>query len=435
MSQDTPLSLQRETAFHTKSGIPVYLYPNPHLHSFCLCLYAKGGCLYEGEKENGITHAIEHLVFRNINFAMKGELYAMLDRLGLCFEGTTYKEFVQFSITGPVSSFPVAAEIFTRLLLPFSLPKAEWETEKRRIKAEIREEGERASLDYFADGIVHGGTALSHTITGTAGGLDTFSLPLLENARRTLFSTGNLFFYLTGNLKERDAALLRQAAEQYEIGKEAPKKENLAPLPPAFGRRNATVAVKNKSRTSVRLSVDVDTSLSTDAELILLYDILFGDGECCLLHRALSEEKGYIYSFRAGMELYRNMAVITVSYEIPPRSLVPSLRLLTDALAEVKRSVGDALEGVRAPYVLNAEMMLDDASDLNWNRAYETKILGLPYETVADRREAYARVTEGDVCALARKLFVPDNLTLAVGGNARRIEREALREILLSLAD
>ena len=41
MSQDTPLSLQKETAFHTKSGIPVYLYPNPHLHSFCLCLYVK----------------------------------------------------------------------------------------------------------------------------------------------------------------------------------------------------------------------------------------------------------------------------------------------------------------------------------------------------------------------------------------------------------
>ena len=433
MSQETPLSLQKETSFVTKNGIPVHLYSNPHLHSFCLCLYVKGGCLYEGETENGITHAIEHLVFRNINHAMKGEMYATLDRLGLCFEGTTYKEFVQFSITGPVGSFPAAAEIFTKLLLPFSLPKAEWDTERRRIKAEIREEGERTSLDYFADGIVHGGTALSRTITGTAGGLDTFSLSLLEKARRSLFSLNNLFFYLTGNLTEGDAALLCRLADGYDVDKETASRNNRAPLPAAFGRRDATVAVKNKSRTSVRLSVDVNTALATDAELILLYDILFGDGEGCLLHRALSEEKGYIYSFRAGMELYRNMAVITVSYEIPPRSLLPSLRLLTNALSQVKESVGGALEGVRAPYVLNAEMMLDDASDLNWNRAYETKILGLPYDTVADRRDAYARVTERDVCALAEKLFVPENLSLAVGGCARRIDKEALRAILLSL--
>ncbi|MBO5754587.1 MAG: hypothetical protein J6R89_00870, partial [Clostridia bacterium] len=100
-----------------------------------------------------------------------------------------------------------------------------------------------------------------------------------------------------------------------------------------------------------------------------------------------------------------------------------------------KKEVGDALEGVRAPYVLNAEMMLDDAADLNWNRAYETKILGLPYATVADRRAAYARVTEEDVCSLARALFTPKNLTLAVGGCARSIDKEALREVLLSLAD
>ncbi|MBO5754938.1 MAG: insulinase family protein [Clostridia bacterium] len=435
MSQNDPLSLQKETTFRTQSGIPLYLYPNPHLHSFCLCLYAKGGSLYEGEGENGVTHAIEHLLFRNVNHAMKGEMYATLDRLGLCFEGTTYKEFVQFSITGPTESFAAAAEIFTRLLLPLSLPAKEWEVEKRRIKAEIREEGERTSLDFFADGIVHGGTSLSRTITGTAGGLDAFSLSFLEKARRSLFSLGNFFFYLTGNATESDAALLCRLAEDYEIEKDAPVRNNLAPLPPAFGRRNATVAVKNKTRTSVRLSVDVDTSLTTDAELILLYDILFGDGECCLLHRALSEEKGYIYSFRAGMELYRNMAVISVSYEIPPKSLLPSLRLLTDALGRVKKEVGDALEGVRAPYVLNAEMMLDDAADLNWNRAYETKILGLPYETVADRKTAYARVTEGDVCALARSLFTPQNLTLTVCGNARRIDKDALRATLLSLEE
>ena len=105
MNRSTPLSLQKETTLRTKSGIPLYLYPNPHLHSFCLCLYAKGGSLYEGEKENGVTHAIEHLLFRNVNHAMKGEMYATLDRLGLCFEGCTYKEFVRFTVSGAKEHF------------------------------------------------------------------------------------------------------------------------------------------------------------------------------------------------------------------------------------------------------------------------------------------------------------------------------------------
>ena len=54
----------------TENGIRIYSYPNPHLHSFCIALYVKAGCLYEPEEDNGITHLLEHLVFRNIDKKM-----------------------------------------------------------------------------------------------------------------------------------------------------------------------------------------------------------------------------------------------------------------------------------------------------------------------------------------------------------------------------
>ena len=51
----------KEQCVITESGIPVYSYVNPYLHSFCLCLYVKAGAIYESESENGITHFFEHL--------------------------------------------------------------------------------------------------------------------------------------------------------------------------------------------------------------------------------------------------------------------------------------------------------------------------------------------------------------------------------------
>ncbi len=431
--KNSPLSLIEEERFLTENGIPVYLYPNPHLHSFCLCLYLRAGSMFESEKENGITHAIEHLVFRNINRLMGGELYAALDRLGLCFEGTTYKEFVQFSMTGAPAQYEAAVDIFTRLLAPFGVTGKDWLPEKKRIKAEIREESERTTLDYFTDGILHEGTSLARTITGTASLLDTFTLSSLEAARQKMFSASNMFFYLTGNVTTENANYLLSKAGSFPVNTQEPRRENLAPISPAFFKRKATVAVKNRPRHVVRLSVDVDTTRYADAELILLYDILFGDGEGCRLHQVLSEDKGYIYSFRAGLELYRNIAVIGVSYEIPPSKLLPSVRLMTEALSSLKSHVGDSLEAVRAPYTKNAEMMLDDAADLNWNRAYETKILSLPYPNVAARAAAYGAVTEARIMTLAKEIFRPDNMTLTVSGKARRIDKEALRDILLSV--
>ena len=74
-----------EKRIDTISGIPVYSYLNPHLHKFCLCMYVKGGSMYERKTENGISHFFEHVVIRNINVLMEGGLYQVLDRLGLSF--------------------------------------------------------------------------------------------------------------------------------------------------------------------------------------------------------------------------------------------------------------------------------------------------------------------------------------------------------------
>ncbi|MCI9068303.1 MAG: insulinase family protein, partial [Lachnospiraceae bacterium] len=101
-----------EQLFMTTAGVPVYSYPNPHLHSFCLCLYVKAGPMYEGKGENGITHFLEHVVIRNVNRLMDGELYQTLDRLGLSLNGATCKEFVHFSVSGASVHFREAARIF-----------------------------------------------------------------------------------------------------------------------------------------------------------------------------------------------------------------------------------------------------------------------------------------------------------------------------------
>ena len=80
--------------------IDIYWYPNRQTHSFCLSLYVRAGVLYESEEENGITHFLEHVLFRNINHLMNGRMYREIDKLGLYFNGVTYKEFMQLYIIG-----------------------------------------------------------------------------------------------------------------------------------------------------------------------------------------------------------------------------------------------------------------------------------------------------------------------------------------------
>lgn len=421
-----------ESRFENGAGVPVFLYPNPALHGFCASLYVRAGSMFESAEENGATHLVEHLVFRSINRAMGGRLYAELDRLGLCFEGCTYKEFVRFTVSGAREHFAEGAALLLKVLSPLSLTAEDLRLELGRVKAEIREESERTTLDYFTDGILHGDSSLSRTITGTARTLDRMSRAFLGAFHTKMFSASNLFFYLTGAVTEEEAKAFTRSTDAYALDAAQPKRENFAPVPKDFLSRGE-VYLKNSKRHLVRLSVDIDMTETSDAELTLLYDILFGDGEACRLHQVLSEERGYIYSFRATMELYRNIGIIGVSYEIQPSLLLPSVSLLCDILREVKGGIGNALDYVRAPYTDNAYLMYDSDSDFGWNRAYETQILALPYRGIADRAASYGAVTPERLTALARRLFVPNALTLTVKGDQKSVDIEALRKLLHSI--
>lgn len=420
-----------EKEYQTAHGVPVYVLPSPHLHSFALSLYVRGGAIFEEAGCYGISHFIEHLVFRSINRYMDGALYKTLDRLGLSVEGVTYREFLQFTVTGAPAHFATAAKILALALAPLNLTKEDIDTERARIKAEIREEGERTSLDFFTDRILYGeGHPLSRTITGTAGDLNRMTAPLLKEQKEALFSRENLFFYLSGALP--DGAVDTLLAETAGYSPKAGKAQKRAlPLPDGYFQRNAAVHIKGSDKTLVRLSFDVDTARYTDAELTLLYDILFGDGEECFFHQALSERTGMIYAFRGYMDLYPRLGSIGVSYEIPAQGLVPSLSLALDAIRRTKTDSVCALPFVRAAYTDNAAFLLDDAQALGFNRAYERYILSLPYPTLRHRADAYASVTGERLSEIAKEIFRPENATLTL--KSRRADKDALREMLLTL--
>lgn len=417
-----------ERELKTAFGIPVYYDPNPKLHGFCLCLYVKAGPLYEADEQNGSTHYFEHMVFRHLQNRLNGELYRLLDRLGLEFSACTYRELLQFKIVGAAQHFDKAADILSQILSPMCLSAADVAMERRRIKAEIREDGERRSLDYFARQLTWAGTPLRNPITGRPAVLDRLGPAAVEQLRRTLLTTPNLFFYATGHVSETHMRRLIGYADRFPITS-GPVNDNRAPVPADFGKRNGQVAVKNGDAHLIRFSFDVDVSRYQNAELDLLYDILF-TGDSCKLYQALSEQTGYAYSYDACFEKYRNIGCLYLQYETRSADLLPSIQAAAKAFSALKSDLDDELELVRAAYVDNAGLLLDDCEEYNWIRAYEGHVLGLPYRDWEERAAAYAAVTPARITAICRELFVPDRLVLTIKTDRRRVREAAIREII-----
>lgn len=421
-----------EKCYVTNNKINIYKYPGNHVHSFSLSMYVKAGSMYETSEDNGISHFIEHIVIRNINHLMGGELYRYLDRYGLMFNACTYKEFVQFEITGAAKNFYKAADVFVKLFEEISLPASEIDIERNRIKAEIREDDDKDKLTYFANQTVWKGTSLAQTITGNSTGLNRMGKSVLKNAHRKIMVPDNLFVYVTGRAGDAEIAYLTEALEKYELKQGGLERNNAAALPEEFADRGCTVVTKQHKDSVVRFSFDLEDKGYPQAAYMLLYDILF-DCENSKLHQALSEEAGFIYSFDSVLEEYSNIGVLSFQYEVQPVQLLESVEIVVRLLKELKKGITDELDYVRPTYIDNSELILDDPSDFNWMLAFESHILSKVPADIEKRKAGYESVTPEQLTKLAREIFRTSNLVVSLKGKKSIRTERKIKEIMAAL--
>jgi len=418
-----------EKKFITKNGVQIFGYKNPSLHGFFISLFARAGSMYESERDNGITHFLEHISIRNVNKIMGGALYSELDRRGVEFNASTFSEMVQFYVSGESGKFAFGAEILTRLFSPIILEKEEIDTERRRIKAEIREGDDKSSLLTFTNGIVHKGTSLARSITGTASAVSKVTKKRLEEYRKGVFGSKNIFFYVTGNFSDSDLSYLAALIEKYELSEGAELRNNIAPLSEKHFKRSPEVEVKSSDFTMVRFTFDLDMKKVSVPETDLIYDMLLS-GYNSRFFIEMSELRGLFYDISGAVERYSNAGELYFTYEVKNKDLLPAVQLTVDILNDFKKKAHPSYELMKSGYVDNAYMLYDDAREFNFTMAYDNHIMNLGYASLEERRAAYEKVTSRDVRRAACEIFKPQNLTLTIKGNKKKIDTEDIRKII-----
>lgn len=420
----------KEKSIIAKNGIPIYSYTNRHNHSFFISLFLRAGSMYEDVGECGITHFLEHISIRNINHLMGGTLYALLDKYGIEFNASTYSDMVQFYISGASAHFGVAAEIVARLLCPISLPKREVDAERSRIKAEIREVDDKNSLSAFTQRILWEGTSLAEPITGSISSVNAITARRLESYRKRVFTRDNLFFYITGNVSESDIDSFADLIGGYPL-EEGACHVNVAPVPKSFFRRDGAVHLKSADFTKIRFSFDIDMTRVTVPECDLLYDTVFG-GYNSRFFIELSENRGLFYDLNGAVERYGNIGSLSFSYELREQKLYEAVERTVELLSALCRGA-ESERSMKASYVDNADMLLDEPRELNFTFAYDNHILSQGYTDLESRKAAYAEITEDRLRKVASEIFRRSNLTVTVKGNKRRINPDKIKEIIQRL--
>ena len=417
-----------EKLYTTKNGIDIYSYKNENAHSFFISMFLRAGSMFERDEDSGIIHFLEHAAIRNVNALYNGELYCMLDRYGLEFNASTFAEMVQFYTSGSPKNFSVSAKIIASVLAPIILEPSEIAIERDRIKAEIREGDEKNSLAAFSGNIVFGETSLAKSILGTNKTVSRITKTRLEKYRKEVMTSGNIFFYVTGNFTDADIKALAEEIEKYDI-REGTGNRNIAPIPNNFGNREPSVHIKNGDFTMLRLTFDIDMSLVSAPALDLIYDMLISGYNSRLFYE-LSEKRGIFYDINGQLDKYKNIGIFAFSFEIKEEKLYEALEITLGVLSEVKNKIFEEDECMKAGYVDNAPMLLDDSRELNFTFGYGNHIMEQKYKKLDDHIDAYRNVTPVIIRDTMNIVFAPKNLTVTIKGKKKKIDKERLEQIL-----
>ena len=412
------------------NGVEICSLLNPNLNSFCLSLYIRTGSLFENSSNNGISHLFEHTVFRNIKNKYEN-FYEYLAVHGFDFQGCTYKEFMRFSLNGPKNEFLIAIEILCGIFDSINLSKSEFENEKRRIKAEIRENDERSSLDYLFNQIVWKDSEAEKSILGYCKVLDNISVKKLNDYREECFCHENFIIYVTGSVNKKDIDILEEKISAIDINEKKSLKTNTVSVNKDFFHRDGTVTVKNGYWHYIKIGFDVDSSKYNNGTLDLLYAILF-KGDKALVHNYLSEENPLIYSYDSTLEQYDNVANINFKFEVESTKIEDAVRSVVALLKEFMAGNFNFNASLKAE-MYYAELELDKPDDLNWSMAYYNHILDTQPIDYTDEHYGRFGITKQQVIEAAKEIFQVKNMTVAIKGNKKKIKQESIESILKTL--
>jgi predicted Zn-dependent peptidase len=411
------------------NGLIVLTESIPHVRSVSMGAWIGSGSRDEAAEINGISHFVEHMVFKGTTTRSARQIAREVDTIGGNLDAFTSKETVCFNIKSLDEHTTPALDVLSDLVLHPTFAPDELAREKGVILEEIKMDEDNP--DYLVNEIFTQnfwkGDPLGRPILGTVKTVSSFEQETVFDFYRQQFTPRNLVFSAAGNLEHESFV----AEVESKFG-------GLAPSPTAvFPHRDAPVATphitlkRKKSLEQVQLCLGVPAPAvnHSDRYAIYMLNSIFGGGMSSRLFQTIREERGLAYSIFSEMSPFRDTGSLCVYAGVAADKTLETLTLTMAELARLKQeTVGDAeLRRAKDQLKSNIVLGLESSSSRMANLARQQMYFGRFFGVDEITREIEA-VTPEDVKRLANELFRPEAMALTLLGNLgeMKVERKDL---------
>ncbi|HLW80816.1 MAG TPA: pitrilysin family protein [Candidatus Acidoferrales bacterium] len=398
------------------NGLVVVTEPMANVHSVSAGIWIRTGSRAEPSERSGISHFIEHMVFKGTGRRKAEDIAREVDSVGGMVDAFTAKEMVCFNTRVLDEHLEAVFDVLADMVIDPQFPAEEIDRERSVILEEIRmvEDNPEDLVHEMFSRNLWGAHALGRPILGIAETVEKFDRDTLRAAFRSWYAPNNMVITAAGNISHQQLLDLVEP----RFGSRAPVRNGHADAPPAPA---AEIISRSKSELEqVHICIGVPACSMTDSRryAVALLNNILGSGMSSRLFQNIREKQGLAYAVFSETNHYHDAGMLCIYAGTSLETVEQLIGSVTSELRNLKSNgvTADELRRSKANLKGATLLSLESTGSRMSDLARQYLYFG-SYISPAERIAAMEAVTLEEIQRAAQEMFQPSQAAAAVLGN------------------
>ncbi len=411
------------------NGLRVITYPMPRMRSVALGIWIKVGGRYENQDNKGISHYLEHMLFKGTKKYSCRRLKESIEGIGGSLNGFTSEEYTCYLVKIPYVRLQDGVSVLSDMVLNPSLNKEDMEKERTVILEEIKmyEDLPQSHVHDLLDELLYPDQPLGMKILGSFNSVNRLTNKELAEFKSRHYCSANIVVSASGCLKHNE--LVRRIKGNFSGLKEGARGSF---LPASLTQSSPKLKILDKDTEQTHLALGFHALSKSDPMRYILdiFHIIIGGNMSSRLFEEVREKKGLAYEIASAVKRYNDTGVFLVHAGIDNRRVPEAIGLILDELFKTRSELikSDELKRAKEFYLGQLMLSLEDTMDnMLWvGESLVSLDKVSPVKEIISKVNAVSRI---DIRKLANRLITKEGINLALIGPAKKYEDYISQEL------
>ncbi|MBE0597691.1 MAG: insulinase family protein [Desulfuromonadales bacterium] len=407
-----------------ENGIRVITERIPAAHSATIGFWVENGSRHEPVAQNGISHFIEHMLFKGTRRRTAHEIAKEVDSVGGVLNGFTSREFSCYYAKVLARKLPMAVDLLSDIVLNSVFDHEEIEKERRVILQEIHMQEDTPDdliHDLFSQRFWYD-HPLGHSVLGKQESVGEFSRDTLLGFLTEQYCGKNILICAAGNLEhEQLTATINGAFRRVVPGRKG------STIPFVAFRRGLSIEDKDLEQAHLCLGTRALPQDHGRRFQSYLLNTILGGSMSSRLFQKIREEQGLAYSVYSYLNCHSDTGALVVYAGTSPGEALGVIRTMLGELHRLRSEPVTVEELHSAKEQLKGNLLLSmESTDNRMTRLAKNEIYLGRQGSLKEVLSGIQKVTRESILELAQEILRDEYLNLQVIGNAAKADLKSV---------